>query len=226
MSRDKSNSPVPGKITELKQQVERRDRVSVFIDGEFSFGVWANLVVENQLYVGKKLNEIELSSLLDGEEVSQIRSVALQYLAYAPRTEQQLYERLHLKGYSKYKIEYIIEDLRDLGYIDDRQYAMEYAKARFDHKGYGPRRIHRELAADGVQNEYIVEAISACLNLNDLAERGKQLIERFQGRVQGTFSERKKKLIAYLTRRGYEYMMAKELVQEVLSQSEHSESSK
>jgi len=225
MSLRKSNLPAHGKITALKQQVENHERISVFIDGEFAFGVWTDQVSGNQLHIGKDLSAAELYDLLDDEEALRVRSAALQYLAYAPRTEYQLRKRLRQKNYSRRGIEGIIQDLRDIGYIDDRKYAMEYVRARFEHKGYGPERIRRELDADGVQHEYINEAIAVCTDPDDLAERARQLLQRFQGRVHGSLPEQKKKLVAYLIRRGYGYMMAKELVQEVLSQSESAESS-
>lgn len=211
-----SRFPKPGRITALMQQVSNRDRTAVFIDGKYALGVWTDLVTSKQLHVGKELSETELNSLLHNEAVLQGRSTAFQYLAYAPRTRQQVRERLRQRGYSEYVVRDVVQDLCDLGYIDDRAYAMEYAEARFKNKGYGPDRIRRELIEDGVSQEHITQAIAASVNPDALKTIGRHLVEKFQNRVQGTFPERKKKLIGYLTRRGYEYVMARQLVQDVL----------
>jgi len=207
-----------GIITALKSQVNP-NRTSVFIDGQFAVGIWTDIAQKEQLYVGQRLSEEDLNSLLDIEQRQRVRSVALQYLAYAPRTEAQVRERLHLKGYSIQTIVAVIEELIELGYIDDQTYAMDYAKARFEHKGYGPSRIHRELINDGVSEELVTEAIAASATNEVFAQHAKQLAEHFKDRVKGTLPQRKKKLIAYLTRRGYGYSLAKELVHDVLEQS-------
>ncbi len=212
-----------GTITALNPQVKNPDRISVFIDGEYAFGMMTDLVVQNKLHVGKLLDEKELDSLLQSEALQRAKSVAFGYLAYAPRTEYQVRIRLGERNFSEQEIDHVIEDLIDLGYIDDRKYAMEYAKARFKHKGYGPHRIQRELAADGISDEIVLEAMNATIHPEDFASCAKRLVERFQIRVQGSAPERKRKLIAYLTRRGYGYSMASEYVQEVLRQNESSE---
>ncbi|MCY3594566.1 MAG: RecX family transcriptional regulator [Bacteroidetes bacterium] len=222
MSTAKGRSFRVGTITALNPQVKNRARTSVFIDGEYAFGILTDLVVQNKLHVGKELNETEVSVLLQDEGMLRAKSKALGYLAYAPRTAYQIRTRLRERGFSDHEIDHTMGDLQDLGYIDDRKYAMEYATARFNHKGYGPERIRRELIADGVSHDDISEAIKATINPEAFAARAKSMVERFQTRVQGTFPERKKKLITYLTRRGYGYIMASEFVQEVLSQSESS----
>ena len=223
MSIPEANPSKSGKITALKQQIKNHDRTSVFIDGEFAFGAWTDMVLSNGLRVGKVLDETQIKLLLGDEGELRGKSIALRYLAYAPRSEHQLRGRLRQEGYSNQEIDHVIHNLRDLGYVDDHKYAMEYASARFKNKGYGPERIHRELAMDGVPKEYISQAIAACISSDALTARARQLVERFQSRVQGTLPERKKKLIDYLIRRGYGYSIAEESVQDILSQSEAGE---
>ena len=218
MASDREVLVEPGEITALKQQVRNSARTSVFIDGEFAFGVHADLVVSEGLYVGQRLSESDLNTLLCGEKVLRGRSTALRYLAYAPRTEHQVRQRLTQEGVTKNELDDIITDLYELGYIDDRRYAVEYAVARFRNKGYGPDRILRELVEDGVSHDYVTEAITAAASSDMYIVSAKKLAEKFRDRVQGTLPERKKKLTAYLVRRGYEYTLSKELAHEVLNQ--------
>lgn len=218
MASDREPLVKPGEITALKQQVQSSARTSVFIDGEFAFGVHADLVMRKGLYVGKQLSESDLNTLLCGEKILRGRSAALRYLAYAPRTEHQVRQRLTRKGFTKNELDDIIADLCELGYIDDRKYAVEYAEARFRNKGYGPGRIHRELVEDGVSCDYVTEAVAAAASADMYSMSAKKLAEKFRDRVEGSLSERKKKLADYLVRRGYGYTLSKELAQEVLNQ--------
>lgn len=208
----------PGEITALKQQVRNSARTSVFIDGEFAFGVHADLAMRKGLYVGQQLSESDLNTLLCSEKILRGRSAALRYLAYAPRTEHQVRQRLTRKGFTKNELDDLIADLHELGYIDDRRYAVEYAEARFRNKGYGPSRIHRELVEDGVSRDYVTEAVAAAASADMYSMSAKNLAEKFSERVEGSLSERKKKLADYLIRRGYGYTLSKELAHEVLNQ--------
>lgn len=212
--------PKSGAITALTPSVKNRDRTTVFIDGEFAFGIWTDLVVKNGLHVGMQLSETQVQHLMQDEGVLKARSSALHFLTYASRTEHQVRERLAKQKFHRRIIHQVIRELYDLGYIDDRKYAMEYAEARFKNKGYGPDRIRRELISDGVSHQCVEAAIDQNSSEELLQERAKTLAERFLVRVHGTYPEKRKKLTAYLVRRGYEYIMAKQLVSEVLRQSE------
>lgn len=218
MASDREPLVKPGEITALKQQVRNSARTSIFIDGEYAFGVHADLAVREGLYVGQQLSESDMRTLLCSEKILRGRSTALRYLAYAPRTEHQVRQRLTQKGFTKSELNDIIADLDELGYIDDRAYAVEYAEARFKHKGYGPGRIRRELVEDGVSHEYVAEAVAAAASADMYSMSAKKLAEKFRDRVEGSLSERKKKLADYLIRRGYGYTLSKELAREVLKQ--------
>ncbi len=218
--------PKSGRITALKPQVKNRHRTSVFIEGEYAFGIWTELVLRHELRVGLELSEQDLLDLFESETSLKGRATALRYLAYAPRTEHQIREHLRRKNYSGEEINCIVHDLENHGYIDDTKYAFEYAAARFKNKSYSPDRIRRELAEDGIAQECITEAIAAGIQSDALFAAAKKLVERFQVRVRGSLPERKKKLVDYLVRRGYEYSLAHELVQEVLSQSRSDEKSR
>ncbi|MCY3999568.1 MAG: RecX family transcriptional regulator [Bacteroidetes bacterium] len=211
----KNSSVKPGIITALKSQANP-SRTSIFIDGQFAVGVWTDIVLKERLYVGQSLHENDLNALLEVEQIQRVRSTALQYLAYAPRTEVQLRERLHQKGFSTQTIEAVIQELIELGYIDDQTYAMDYAKARFEHKGYGPSRIRRELIHDGVCEAFVNEAITISVPAEAVTQQAERIARQFKDRVNGTLPERKKKLIGYLTRRGYGYSLSNELVQNLL----------
>jgi len=212
-------SPKPGVITALLPQ-KKQNRTSIFVDDQFAIGVWTDLVHQYELHVGKTLSQDLLDLLINHETASAIRATALKYLSYSSRTEFQIRKRLHREGYSTLEITPVIDELIDLGYIDDRKYAIEYAQARFKHKGFGPNRIRRELIADGVCHEFISEAIKFSASSDDLIESAKKNLDQFQNRVHGTVQERRKKLIGCLIRRGYDSSLAQELVQEVLRQSD------
>ncbi|MXY07315.1 MAG: recombinase RecX [Rhodothermaceae bacterium] len=218
MASDREQLVKPGEITALKQQVRNSARTSVFIDGEFAFGVHTDLAVRGGLYVGQQLRESDLNTLQCSEKILRGRSAAMRYLSYAPRTEHQVRQRLTRNGLTKDELDDIIADLYELGYIDDRRYAIEYAEARFKNKGYGPARIRRELVEDGVSSDNVAEAVAAAASTDMYSTSARKIAEKFRDRVEGTLPERKKKLANYLIRRGFGYKLSKEIALEVLNQ--------
>ena len=54
---------MPGEITRLVLQKKNSERVSVFIEGEFAFGLYKETVLQNGLCKGKVLSAVEIAQL-------------------------------------------------------------------------------------------------------------------------------------------------------------------
>ena len=52
---NKSPSVTEGKITRLVRQKKNNQRVSIYLDDQFAFGVYEDLILLHQLYKGKEL---------------------------------------------------------------------------------------------------------------------------------------------------------------------------
>lgn len=54
----------------------------------------------------------------------------------------------------------MLEDLAQRGWVDDRRFALDYARYRASTRRYGRHRIVRELRARGVADELIADALA------------------------------------------------------------------
>jgi len=83
--------------------------------------------------------------------------VALGALARRARSAAEIDAFLRRKGYGATDIAGVVARLKELGYVDDAQYALSLATRLAAERGWGPRRVREELARRGVTGE-IVEA--------------------------------------------------------------------
>jgi len=113
-------------ITEIKVQKKNPDRVSIYLDGEYGFGL--SRIVAAWLQVGQRLSDQAIESLLkqDSDEVAY--SKALHFLQLKPRTEKEIRSKLIENEFTQNQIEAVIQRLREAGLIADERYAQEWVE--------------------------------------------------------------------------------------------------
>ena len=185
-------------ITAITQQKNNKDRYSVFIDDNFAFG----LIMQDIVYF----------KLKQGEEISQIyiqaQDIALHYIAYKMRTEQEVRKKLFEKEYTEYIIERVIHFLIEYHYIDDMKYCKSYIKQRLQYNPKGVYILKMELKQRGIKQSIIDKAIenSDIDELNDAIK----LLQKKCLYLDDIDEKNKKRLFAFLQRRGYSYDIIKE----------------
>lgn len=72
-------------------------------------------------------------------------SAALRLLARRPRAVAEVRRALSRKFTNENEIESAIARLRELGYLDDKKFALQYASFLASHRGFGRERVRVEL---------------------------------------------------------------------------------
>lgn len=142
-----------GKITDICVQKHNRDRVNIFVDGEFVCGMDALSAVASRLRIGDEASEEEIKSAVRAGEVNSAFERAADYLSYAPRCKREIERYLERKGYDHEVVDDAVSRLVSYRYIDDEAYAASYIKSRG--KKYGSFRIASELRQKGIAPEII-----------------------------------------------------------------------
>ena len=194
-----------GTITRLESQVHNDDRVSVYLDGEFAFGIHEDLVVKHSLQVGATLTPEGIRELERDEQYVDAKQAALDYLAYKPRTEEEVRRKLRQEDVPSPVIEDVIARLYELEYLDDEAYAHDYAHNRFSSKKYGPVRIRRELTERGVDRRLADAAVDELFAEVDVTAAAWTHAEKRWPRLAGEDDPRRRrqKMYRYLRRRGF-----------------------
>ena len=144
-------------ITDIKQNKRDKDRVNLYLDGEFYGSVSALVAAAKRLEEGKELHEKELADIIFESDKRNAFEYALGYISRYVCTQKKITQKLYDKGYGKVVVEYTVEKLKSYNYIDDREYAEQYVALNKGLKG--SRRLREELRARGVAAEYIEDAL-------------------------------------------------------------------
>lgn len=209
--------PAPQTITKLTPQKKDPDRASVFLDGEFAFGVHQQLILEYDLHEGRALTLDEQKAITQADGVMKAKAAALDYIAYRPRTEQEVRQKLQKKEHSDIVADQVIERLYELGYLDDAAYAREYVRGRLASKGYGPVRLRQELKKRGVNDHLIEDALHDLLDEEDTLEAAREHARTKWDRLDPDedVRKRRRKLTGYLRRRGFTFDTIRRVTDEV-----------
>lgn len=79
----------------------------------------------------------------------QIKEICLRLLTQREHSQQELLDKLALRGFGRDDVQPVIDELAEQGWQDDLRYAENYARFRI-RKGYGPIRVGYELRQNGI----------------------------------------------------------------------------
>lgn len=199
--------PVTGTVTRLARQSRRPDRVSVFLDGRFAFGLAADVVVSLGLGKGSVVDETEYARIQRAGSQFDARQAALALLSRRPMTEAELHRKLVGKAYDPDVAAQVVARLREIGYVNDAEYAAAYAVSRSRARGYGPRRILLELRHRGIAEDLARQAVETLKEGTDSAASALEAARRAWPRLARETDRRKRtaRLYGYLARRGFDH---------------------
>ncbi len=191
-------------ITAITQQKNNKDRYSVFIDDNFAFGLIMQDIVYFKLKQGEEISQEKYDFIQNELIYIQAQDIALHYM----RTEQEVRKKLFEKEYTEYIIERVIHFLIEYHYIDDMKYCKSYIKQRLQCNPKGVYVLKMELKQRGIKQSIIDKAIenSDVDELNDAIK----LLQKKCLYLDDIDEKNKKRLFAFLQRRGYSYDIIKE----------------
>jgi regulatory protein len=172
-----------------------------------------------RLTLGVELSAPMLARLQELADVEAACRAALHALATRGRARRDLRRRLIQRQHPPQAVDEALARLDAQGLLDDRRFALEYA-ARHAAGGRGPARLLADLLSQGVDRAVADAAIGEALaeegmdpdrTLHAVAARRASQLAALDPAV------RKRRLLAYLARRGYSGVEVKEVVEELLS---------
>ena len=199
------------KITALKIQKRNPDRVNVYLDDEFAFGLAK--IVAVWLKIGQELDEAKIAKLQAEDEAEVVYLKALRFLSYRPRSEGEVRQRLLKQAYDETVIEAAIVRLKEQGFLGDQQFASLWIENRSTFRPRSQRMLAMELRNKNVAEEVISSALEEADEDEVLAY---QAAERYAHRLKGLdWLSFRKKLLGFLGRRGFFYGTAAPVVRQI-----------
>ncbi|HKJ26641.1 MAG TPA: RecX family transcriptional regulator [Anaerolineales bacterium] len=208
------------KVTALKLQKRNKNRVNVYLDGEFAFGLAK--IVAAWLQIGQELTEEKIAELQGHDNVEVALQRALNFLSYRPRSEEEVRRNLVKHGYDEPVIEEILSRLRRGGLVNDENFAELWVENRSEFRPRGSRMLRYELRRKGVSDKAIAGALEE-LDEDDLAlKAARKKARRYRDLEWMDF---RKKMSGFLARRGFHYGIISNVVPKIWEEvtSQHSD---
>jgi regulatory protein len=198
------------KITALKQQSRNKTRVNVYLDGEFVLGVAKILAA--RLAIGQVVDAAALERLKADDEVEQAYERALHFLGPRPRSEAEIRRRLATAKVPEEAVGAVLARLRQAGLVDDKAFASYWVDNRTTFRPRSKRLLRAELRQKGLDGDALQAALAAVDDAGAAYSVAKQRAGRFRSLEHLEF---RRKLGAFLARRGFDYDTIKPVVDRI-----------
>ncbi len=201
------------KVTALKQQVRNKRRISVFLDGEFAFGVPD--IVAATLRVDQELSQADIDDLQGRATIEVAKQSAMRFISYRPRSSAEVRNNLKKKAYEPDVIDVVIDWLPTVHMLDDFEFARYWIDQRETFKPRSRMVLAMELNQKGVPRAIIDEVIG---DVNEV-ESAYRAAEKRKGRWESLPEDQfRLKMYRYLQSRGFNYGVAREVMDLILSE--------
>ncbi len=202
------------KITSIETQAKRKDRFSIFLDGEFAFGLSQDVLLESAIAKGDVLSDERIQEILHLEERRQAKDKAMRLLAVRARSTKEIADRLRLAKYSQAITDWTIAELVRLKLLDDAEFAILYARSRLSTRPVGEYLLRRELKQKGIPEEEIEKAITVAFAASSESELARALATK-RKKSFGDLELRKAKqrVSDFLLRRGFDWNIVTEILE-------------
>jgi regulatory protein len=196
------------RITSITAQKRNRNRVNVFLDGDYAFSLAT--IVAAWLRKEQMIDDSRIELLLKDDSEEKAFQKALAYIGYRPRSEFEVKARLEKAGFDSEVIAKTMAKLIASNMLGDAQFSRMWLENRANSHPRSHRLMAMELKRKGVESDQIEEALVDLPEDRKLAfEAGKKYARRMEDFEEAEF---KKKMLGFLARKGFSYGVIQEVL--------------
>ena len=151
------------------------------------------------------------------DERKKAKDAAYRFLSYRQRSKKELIDKLKEKKFSYKAIEDVVQGLEKYNYINDADFAFNWAEGRVRTRRIGPIILRSELLKKGISKDIVDKTLKEIYN--KYSERS-LVIDALnsKAKMQKDMPEEKKKrrLYSFLAQRGFSYEIINEILGEMV----------
>lgn len=205
------------KISKIEVQKKNKERLNIYIDEVFAFGLSLDVYVKYNLKKGQDLDDDFIENILMEEENNKAINSSLKYLSYRQRSIKEVRDHLKRKGYDESIIENSIGALLEKNYLNDYEFSKSFIRDKSYLNKYGINKIKYELKNKGVS----VDVIEKTLDFDSDQEYSRALElanKKIKSYKNLDNSSIYRKLGSFLQRKGYKYTTVSKVLRKVLNE--------
>lgn len=190
-------------ITLVEKNKKNKGRLSVYIDGRFSFSISEDDYLSLNLYDKTELSVEEIDYIKNDINFRTAKNSALKYISYKLKTEKEVRQKLHAEGFDEGSINMAVEELIALGYINNKIFVQKFIYDRSKLKPKSKKMIKLELLNKGIQED-IIDEVLGDWNVDEVVA-AESLVKRKFGKYNIQDELIQKKIYMFLKHRGYSH---------------------
>lgn len=202
-----------GKITAIEIQQRDQERVNIYLDGAFAFGL--NRLDAAHLKKGQILSAEEIALLQAKDTHVKAYEQAVKFLSYRIRSSSEIRDYLRQKKYEESVVEEVLARLQTMNYLNDLEFARTWVRNREEFHPRGASALRYELRQKGISSD-IIEDVLATFDASESAYRAAQKkVRSLRGKNRDTLRQQ---VGGFLMRRGYNYDTVKDVLEKLFDE--------
>jgi regulatory protein len=214
-------------ITKISYQ-EKSTKLKIELDNGQDFKIrHEKTILDTDLYVGKNLDEVNLTAILKQDLINTLKQRTLDYISKRLKSTKEvgdyidrkidLYSRiesLNFEANEKEEIrDQVLKYLQDNKFLNDSEFAKAFVNYRLRSNPRGKFLLKKELQVKGISKD-IIEKVLASISENDNLQNALDLAHKKANRLKETDKFKKKaKIQRFLSSKGYSW----EIITKVLT---------
>ncbi len=201
----------------MEIQKRNKERVNLFLDGEYAFSISDELVYTEGLKLNNDIDSDKLKALAEKDSLVRCKEAGLRIIERTYKTEKELREKLKLKGYEDNAVDYCIDFLKKYNYINDTNYSKAFINDKLN--SMGSQKIRYALIQKGISREIIDEELTNLSTENEENVAFNIGKKKYNAIIKNETDEYKisGKLYRYLISKGYSIDITNSVVKEIMS---------
>lgn len=180
----------------------KRQRYSIFIDGEFYGVLHPDIYFTCKIKIGDKIQPEEIDELIYRSQTVIAKERALKLLSARAYTKKGLKDKL-LRDVDSEAADAVVSRMEELGLIDDSDYALRYAKDCINLRGFSHHRTAMALAQRGISREVTERTLEQLGEEDSEKLIYRQIKKKYLNKLEDEGDLRR--TIGALQRRGFQY---------------------
>lgn len=191
------------KVTGIEAQKNNKHRVSVFVDNEYAFSLDETDAFFHKIKPGREISQKEIENLTVEGNYTKARDKAMDILSRKSVSQKELEDKLYEKGFDKAVVFEVLQEMKNLGYVDDYEYAnlfLEHCRTKM----WGKKKIVYEMKMKGLSDDVISEVLCETDSFEDIDEAASLILSKY-GCEDLTDIKVKAKITRYFASRGFDF---------------------
>ena len=185
---------------------KKGNNVLVLFDDTSELLLNYNVFIDSMLRRNDKVDQKRIDELKKRNELYKIKHSVLNLLGRRAHSKRELYQKIIKKGFDKDLCLYVLDELNESNYINDRDFAEKYADEKIKKGKSGINKIRTELIRKGIDKEIIHDIESQYQSSDEIIDNIVYLSEKkleFLKKKETDKRKIKSKLYSHLLGKGF-----------------------